>query len=122
MGLTETRDFDNPTGGLALPHLPPEAFDAVLDFGCGCGRIARQILQQRPRPRRYLGIDLHRGMIDWCRANLAPGADGFAFEHHDVFNLSFNPGCAKPLWLPFPASAGEFSLVNAWTRRRPRST
>jgi len=115
VGPVDTSFFDNPSGDLALPGLPPAAFDSILDFGCGCGRVARKLLQQRVRPSRYLGIDLHRGMIDWCRANLAPHRNGFEFEHHDVFNLSLNPGADKPLWLPFPAADGDFSLVNAWS-------
>jgi ubiquinone/menaquinone biosynthesis C-methylase UbiE len=84
----------------------------VLDFGCGCGRTARQLIQQIPRPTRYLGIDLHRGMIEWCRVHLEAYAPSFEFIHHDVFNVSFNPG-DKPMVLPFPAEDRSFSLVEA---------
>ena len=56
--------FDNPTGAPALPNVPLPAYDSVLDFGSGCGRVARQMILQSPRPKRYLGIDLHRGMVE----------------------------------------------------------
>jgi SAM-dependent methyltransferase len=113
VGPVDPALFDNPSGGLVYPYLPAAAYERVLDFGCGCGRIGRQLIQQRPRPRRYLGIDLHRGMIEWCRANLAPAADGFEFVHHDVFQPSFNPGAEKPATLPFPAEDHAFTLVEA---------
>lgn len=105
--------YDNPSGDLVLPGTCEEDYRAVLDFGCGCGRIARQLLQHRPRPGRYLGIDLHRGMIDWCRANLKPLDPGFDFIHHDVFSAGLNPGADKPPVLPFPVADDEFTLVNA---------
>jgi SAM-dependent methyltransferase len=113
VGPREWERFDNPTGGLVYQHLPPEAYEAVFDFGCGCGRVARQLIQQRPRPERYLGVDLHREMIDWCRSHLSPHARGFEFRHHDVRDSLFNPGDHKPEVAPFPAADGAFTLVEA---------
>jgi SAM-dependent methyltransferase len=112
VGPTDDAAFDNPTGGLVFPYLEPRQYEAVLDFGCGCGRVARQLIQQRPSPTRYLGIDLHRGMIEWCRRNLAPRARGFEFVHHDVFELAFNPN-AVVTWRPFPVEDATFSLLLA---------
>jgi SAM-dependent methyltransferase len=114
VGPTEPALFDNPSGRLVLPSVPAEAYDSILDFGCGCGRLARQFIQQRPRPRAYLGIDLHRGMVQWCERNLAPHAAGFRFEHHDVWNQAFNPkGSRAPGAFPVPPRS--VSLVNAWS-------
>jgi SAM-dependent methyltransferase len=113
VGPTDDASFDNPTGALVYPYLPAERYRRVFDFGCGCGRVARQLILQSPRPKRYLGIDLHRGMIDWARANLAPAAPGFEFRHHDVYNRSFNPGRGLPEVAPFPAEDSAFTLVNA---------
>src|SRR5439155_7699 len=86
VGTADPSLFDNPTGRLVVGGVPPEAYDSVLDFGCGCGRIARQLIQQDPRPRAYLGIDVHRGMIQWCRENLAPRAPGFRFDRRWLMN------------------------------------
>jgi SAM-dependent methyltransferase len=115
VGPTDERAFDNPSGRLVFPDVPPEAYESVFDFGCGCGRIARTLIQQRPQPRRYLGVDHHRGMIKWCRENLKPFATNFEFVHHDTWNLSFNPGARKPRILPFPADGRAFTLVIAWS-------
>ena len=114
VGPTEDRFFDNPTGGVVFPALPPSPYDLVLDFGCGCGRIARQLIQQEPRPKRYVGVDLHAGMIQWCRENLAPIAPGFEFHHHDVHNPGFNPqSTARQLAFPVPDRC--VSLALAWS-------
>ena len=48
VGPQDEQDFDNPTGRPVYPGLPPEAYRSVLDFGCGCGRVARQLIQQAP--------------------------------------------------------------------------
>jgi SAM-dependent methyltransferase len=113
VGPTDLAAFDNPTGSIVYPYLPPEAYDEVFDFGCGCGRVARQLIQQRPRPKRYLGIDLHRGMVRWCQEHLQRVVPNFEFLHHDVLNVAFNPGASKVWFAPFPAGNGEFTLVNA---------
>jgi SAM-dependent methyltransferase len=113
VGPTDPSLFDNPAGTPVFGGLEPAQFRSVLDFGCGCGRIARQLIQQRPRPQRYVGIDLHAGMIKWCDENLAPHAPGFEFHHHDVFYGEFNPGPGKPLHAALPFGHDEFSLVVA---------
>jgi SAM-dependent methyltransferase len=45
-----------------------EDLDAILDWGCGCGRVLRHwsALDQT----RVLGCDINPKMIDWCRRNL----------------------------------------------------
>jgi SAM-dependent methyltransferase len=112
VGPTDVSAFENFT---CDPILGVEAarFDTVLDFGCGCGRLARQIMQQRTQPKHYVGFDLHRGMISWCQNNLTPKSKNFVFRHHNVENSSFNPGVGKPQLLPMPADDGEFSLIIA---------
>jgi SAM-dependent methyltransferase len=114
VGPTDEAAFDNPTGAPIFgERVPTGAYEAFFDFGCGCGREARQLIQQSPRPQRYVGVDLHRGMINWCQRNLAPTAPGFEFHHIDVYSLLFNPGEDKPWTVGFPAEDRAFSLVNA---------
>jgi SAM-dependent methyltransferase len=115
VGPVETSYFDNSTGAPVFPTIPTENYESVFDFGCGCGRLARQLLQQRSRPLRYLGIDLHLGMITWCKQNLTPRGPNFHFLHHDVYSLGFNPGRNKPSSLPLPVADRSFKLVLAWS-------
>ena len=106
--------WNNPSGRRLFPDLPESVDDSVLDFGCGCGRLARQLLQQERPPRRYLGLDLHAGLVRWCTENLTPAARAFEFRHHDVFNLGFNPaGSRSPV--AFPVGDGSVSLFVAWS-------
>ena len=113
VGPTDPEVYGNPHGGLIYPYLAPECFRNFFDFGCGCGRVARQLILQRPAPEVYVGVDLHPAMIRWCNENLHPVAPNFHFHHHDVFNVAFNPGPHKPLTAPFPAGDSQFTLVNA---------
>jgi len=114
VGATQDSLYDNPSGGVLFPEVPPEAYDFVFDWGCGCGRIARQLLQQHPRPGKYVGVDLHRGMVHWCRQNLSPHAENFEFQHQDIHNLGLNPD-GKATVLPFPVPASSVTLFLAWS-------
>lgn len=111
VGPTDPAAFDNPSGEPILPQVPPAGYDSVFDFGCGCGRLARQLIQQTPRPRAYLGVDLHLPVVEWAQANLAPHAEGFEFAHHDVRYDPWNPGDDKPDVAPFPTVDSSRSLV-----------
>jgi len=113
VGPTELEAFDNPKRQLVYPWLPEEVYERVFDFGCGCGRVARQLILQNPCPKAYVGVDLHAGMIRWCQENLQPIAPHFRFFHHDVFNTRFNPGPDKPSTMLFPVPNSHFTLVNA---------
>src|SRR3954470_8669207 len=114
VGPTDEAAFGHPSGDLAFPYLPRGAYRHVFDFGCGCGRVARQLMQQRFTPEKYIGIDAHRGMIKWCQENLKPHAPNFEFVHHDVFNGYFNPR-QSPDVKPFPVPDRWATLVNAYS-------
>ena len=113
VGTTDPAAYDNPTGEPIFEGLPAAAWRSYLDFGCGCGRSARRLIQQHPRPERYVGVDLHRGMVRWCEQNLAPHAEGFEFVHHDVHSPCMNPDPLRPWVLALPAEDGSVTLLEA---------
>jgi SAM-dependent methyltransferase len=115
VGPMEEAAFDNPHGGLGVPLVDKSAYDSVLDFGCGCGRIARTLIRQTPSPNRYLGLDVHEGMVRWCSDNLTPIAPRFQFRHHDVYNAQFNPRRRAPRVAALAADTAAFSLFIAWS-------
>lgn len=49
-----------------------EEFRAILDFGCGCGRIIRNF-HDLHGPRLY-GTDYNPRLVNWCRENLPFGS------------------------------------------------
>ena len=106
VGPTDLSAFDNPDGKLVFNYVEflqePAVYERVFDFGCGCGRIARQLMLQRPTPQRYVGIDLHAGMIRWCQRNLQPAGLPFTFLHHNVYNANFNREPIDRWTAPFP--------------------
>jgi ubiquinone/menaquinone biosynthesis C-methylase UbiE len=115
VGPEDPAAFDNPSGTPIYADfgIPPETYETVFDFGCGCGRLARQLLQQNPKPRRYIGIDVHKGMIKWCRNSITPVDPNYQFFHQDVYSPSYAPGNSLRLAEPLPVNDGEFSLVIA---------
>lgn len=117
VGPTEPRDFDNPDGRFVwgdLAYGPLEAgesYEHVFDFGCGCGRIARQLLLQHKPPERYVGVDISREMINWCNRNLR--RSGVKFFHHDVWSLTYAPNNSRNDYLPLGHYGEDFTLIVA---------
>jgi SAM-dependent methyltransferase len=105
--------FDLPQDGLVFPNIPAHQYERVFDFGCGCGRVARKLMCHTRPPRQYVGIDIHRGMIEWCKDNLTSLNPAFEFFHHDVWNLGLAPENTRQPAAPFPVDDGQFSLVIA---------
>ncbi len=51
----------------------PEADRRWLDFGCGCGRVARHLIGNEASRRagiHYSGVDVDRAQIDWAARHL----------------------------------------------------
>jgi SAM-dependent methyltransferase len=115
VGPTDPAFFDNPGGTLIFPDLAERAYDKVFDFGSGCGRLARQLMQQKRKPSSYRGVDLHAGMVRWCQQNLTTIDPRFEFVHHDVYNPGFNPAPNLPRASDLPAADGWATLVVAWS-------
>ena len=113
VGPSDDVDYENALGTPILDsfEVPQGAYESVFDFGCGCGRQARQLLQQTLRPRRYIGIDVNPALIDWCRENLTPVDSNFKFLHHDVYSPWYAPGNSLRLSQPFPAEDASVSLL-----------
>lgn len=117
VGPVDERAFDNPTGDLVWGPLDfgplgsGEAYSRVFDFGCGCGRSARQLLQQQSPPDKYVGVDINKDMIKWCNANL--GSKSTKFYFHDVWSLTSAPNNTKNSTLPIAQHGDDFSLINA---------
>jgi SAM-dependent methyltransferase len=109
----DDQPFEIVPDSLVFPEVPAKLYESVFDFGCGCGRIARQLLCQTPKPLRYTGVDIHRGMVDWCRENLTVIDPNFTFHHHDVWNLGLGPDNTRQRTAPFPVESGSVSLVVA---------
>lgn len=112
VGVEDVSYFENEHGHLVFGEdVAPEKYGSVLDFGCGCGRIARQMILQKDNiPNKYVGLDLYRPSIDWCVANLTQIAPHFEFRHLDIFNPGLNPEGVQQVNFEL---IDKFSLINA---------
>jgi SAM-dependent methyltransferase len=79
---------------LAVAGSPLEQMDAILDFGCGCGRIARWF-SDASHPQVH-GCDYNRELIGWCA------------EHLDFMRATAT-GLEPPL--PYPDRTFDFSYA-----------
>jgi SAM-dependent methyltransferase len=92
-------------GGLRPDH-------AVLEPGCGTGRMAEPLADYLDESGSYDGFDVVAKAVDWCRKNIARGRPNFRFRHVDVLNPAYNPrGTLDPGSFEFPYEDDAFDFV-----------
>jgi SAM-dependent methyltransferase len=64
----KARSHQGMVDALTSNGLDLNGFEAILDFGCGCGRIIRH-WKYLSKPRLY-GTDYNPALIEWCQNNL----------------------------------------------------
>jgi SAM-dependent methyltransferase len=83
----------------------------LLDIGCGCGRVARHLLDSPIAA--YAGFDRHPGMIEWAQSNIGALDDRFRFQLVDVQSgyeeLDSRVGTVSAAEFVFPYDDGVFT-------------
>jgi SAM-dependent methyltransferase len=87
------------------------AQSALLDWGCGAGRLAVGIREHLGRIRDYHGVDVQAELIEWAQANLA--GPGFRFTCLDVSNERYNPDGSKERTIA--AEPGSIDVLYAYS-------
>lgn len=65
--------------------------ETVLDIGCGTGRMAVPLLDHLDKTGRYIGFDISKKAIAWCRKHISPNNPRFSFFFADICNKEYNP-------------------------------
>lgn len=92
----------------------------VLDPGCGAGRHALALadLLDPARGGRYIGLDVERSRIDWCRTAITPVWNHLRFFHLDARSQFFNPDGHIDLGdsdFQLPVRDASFDLIILWS-------
>jgi ubiquinone/menaquinone biosynthesis C-methylase UbiE len=97
--------------------------ERMLDIGCGCGLMALHLKDYLDKQGSYVGVDLHRPSIKWCRSHIGSQHQNFQFEHIDVRSFAYNPqGNCKGESFVFPYDSHSFDVVllkSVFTHMRP---
>jgi SAM-dependent methyltransferase len=88
--------------------------DAVLDIGCGNGRVTWPLTRALGPQGRYVGFDVSATAIRYCRRRIGPVRPDFAFHRLDIRNGIYNPkGSIEEIDTRFPCADGEITLAFA---------
>jgi SAM-dependent methyltransferase len=94
-----------------VEHAGLTSASAVLDIGCGIGRVAIP-LTRYVTDGRYEGLDIVADGIDWCQENITTKYPNFRFTLADVFNKEYHPhGRAEAKDYRFPYPDDTFDIV-----------
>jgi ubiquinone/menaquinone biosynthesis C-methylase UbiE len=93
-----------------LAGLKPDA--AVLDIGCGIGRMAVPLTSYLNEKGSYDGFDIVKEGIDWCRKNISPKHPNFRFQYTGLYNKLYNTADkADASNFRFPYADASFDFV-----------
>jgi SAM-dependent methyltransferase len=88
--------------------------DKVLDIGCGNGRMAWPLADALGPDGGYVGFDIARVGIRYCRRRIRAVRPDFAFHHLDIHNAVYNPrGSIPESRVRFPCEDGAITLAFA---------
>jgi SAM-dependent methyltransferase len=105
----EFRDIFIRLGGLRPEH-------AVLDVGCGPGRMAVPLTDYLSSDGRYEGFDMVADEVRWCQQAITPRFPNFRFTLVDVYNRRYNPRgavSASEFRFPYEDEAFDFAFLTS---------
>ncbi|MCT7972517.1 class I SAM-dependent methyltransferase [Laspinema olomoucense] len=95
---------------IEIAGLQPD--EAVLDVGCGVGRMAVPLTQYLSDRGSYEGFDIVESGITWCQSVISPRYPNFQFQRADLYNQYYNPtGSEEASNYRFPYSDNHFDFV-----------
>jgi len=83
---------------------------SVVELGCGPGRLPIGIIDELGGVRRYVGVDVQKEAIAWCRRHVKKPS--FQFVHINAGNERYNPTGTDDHRLPI---SGPFDIAYAYS-------
>ncbi len=99
---------------IELGHLQKNA--AVLDVGCGIGRMAAPLTKYLSTEGRYEGFDIVQEGTDWSKKNITVRFPNFQFQFADIWNKIYNPRGkfqASSYKFPYPDNTFDFCFLTS---------
>jgi SAM-dependent methyltransferase len=88
--------------------------EAVLDVGCGSGRMAVPLTRYLKPAGAYEGFDIVAAAVKWCNRRIGARYPNFRFQHADVYNTRYNArGRTRASAYRFPYADARFDLAFA---------
>lgn len=66
------------------------ASSSILDIGCGVGRLPIGLLAEFGELDDYVGVDVNKSSVEWCKRNIEANHPNVHFTHLDVANARYN--------------------------------
>lgn len=88
----------------------------ILDIGCGQGRLAYGLISLMPDIKKYIGIDVHKRSINWCKTAIGDEYKNFNFIHIDKANPRYNQkGSDIKSGFRLPFEDETFDVINLYS-------
>lgn len=89
---------------------------ALMDIGCGTGRLAIGIMSVLKNIRRYEGVDVSATAVEWCKRHITPAHPGFRFTLINIRNERYNPsGGTVTTTFRLPFDNGGFDVIQLYS-------
>ena len=86
--------------------------DAVLEVGCGSGRVGRTLIDFFEEGGSYDGFDIREDEIRWLSKNITSDHSNIRFHYVDLYNKYYKPdGKIDPAEFVFPFEDSNFDMV-----------
>lgn len=66
-------------------------YNTILDIGCGPGRLALGLIKNNATIQKYVGVDVNKTPIEWCKTNLTTLNGNYNFFHLNKYNARYAP-------------------------------
>ena len=100
--------------GRVLTRLVSGPRDRLLDIGCGHGRLPIGLIHESANIS-YMGLDVSRDSIEWCRRYLQERHPAYQFQHINVVNALDNPtGHSLSPDYRLPVGTAAIDIVYLW--------